>query len=84
MGSLENKGFDLELNAKILTGRFKWNAGAVWFKNNINVLDLGDMEEYPGAWTLSWDWRPFPIKAGFQVRVGLEQISKGETLAVQR
>src|SRR3546814_5135916 len=22
------------------------------------------MDEYPGAWTVSWDWRPFPIKVG--------------------
>ncbi|HEY9560052.1 MAG TPA: TonB-dependent receptor [Anseongella sp.] len=64
LGSLENKGMELEVNAKVLTGKLKWDVGAVWFKNDVEVLDLGGMDEYPGAWTVSWDWRPFPIKVG--------------------
>src|SRR3546814_20709564 len=55
---------ELEVNAKVLTGKLKWDVGAVWFKNDVEVLDLGGMDEYPGAWTVSWDWRPFPIKVG--------------------
>jgi hypothetical protein len=64
LGSLENKGAELEVNGKLLTGTLKWDMGLVWFKNNIKVLDLGGMEEYPGSWVQSWDWRPFPIRVG--------------------
>ncbi|OCX52033.1 SusC/RagA family protein [Mucilaginibacter sp. PPCGB 2223] len=41
VGSVENKGFELSLNARNFVGDFKWNTGIVFAVNRNKVLSLG-------------------------------------------
>ncbi|WP_158797908.1 TonB-dependent receptor [Pedobacter sp. L105] len=41
VGSVQNKGFELNLNTKNLTGAFTWNTGIVFAVNRNKVLSLG-------------------------------------------
>ena len=42
MGKIENRGFELGLVAKILTGDFKWDLGVNFSKNKNTILELPD------------------------------------------
>src|SRR5690606_36781355 len=42
VGSVKNKGLELELNTKNLTGAFRWNTSANIAFNNNKVLQLGN------------------------------------------
>lgn len=65
LGSLQNKGIELAINGTIIEKKnFKWDMGFNYF-NDINlVTSLGGLDEYPGGYTLWWDWRPYVIKVG--------------------
>jgi TonB-linked SusC/RagA family outer membrane protein len=40
MGEIENRGFEIGISGKILTGNLKWDLGVNFSKNNNTILDL--------------------------------------------
>jgi TonB-linked SusC/RagA family outer membrane protein len=51
VGSVENKGFELVLNANVLTGAFKWTTGFNIARNDNKVLELAEGQDIidPGS-----------------------------------
>ena len=43
-GSLENKGFEMQLSSNVLSGTFKWRTTVNFFTNKNNVTDLGGIK----------------------------------------
>jgi TonB-linked SusC/RagA family outer membrane protein len=41
VGVVGNKGFEFQLNAKVLTGKLKWNSTLTYSSNRTEVIDLG-------------------------------------------
>ncbi|MGC4235823.1 MAG: TonB-dependent receptor [Niabella sp.] len=65
MGALTNRGFELELSGvPIRKKNLQWRVSANAYRNLIKVTSLGDLQEYPGGYTLWWDWRPYRIMVG--------------------
>lgn len=65
MGALSNRGFEIELSGLVINKKdLQWRIGVNAFRNMIKVTDLGGLQEYPGGYTLWWDWRPYRIMVG--------------------
>ena len=65
LGSLENKGVELEISGLIVDRKdFRWRVNGNISTNRIKVTDLGGLDSYPGGYTLWWDWRPYKIRVG--------------------
>ncbi len=64
LGSLENKGLELQVFGVLVDKAFKWDVTGTWFKNEIIITDLGDVDTYPGRFVVRWNWNPFEIRVG--------------------
>jgi TonB-linked SusC/RagA family outer membrane protein len=65
LGALENKGVELEISGLIVDKKdWRWRMSGNISTNKIKVTDLGGLNEYPGGYTLWWDWRPYKIRVG--------------------
>lgn len=65
MGALRNRGFEVELSGLVINQKdLQWRVSGNIYRNIIKVTDLGGMDEYPGGYTLWWDWRPYRVKVG--------------------
>lgn len=56
IGQISNKGIELEINGRILTREFKWDASFNAAKNVNKVLDLGGVEERITTDTYGMSW----------------------------
>ncbi len=63
-GELENRGFELNLNADVFKGDFNWNTGVIFFKNESEVTRL--------------DVEPFNL-GGFGTGLGTFRIEEGKS-----
>jgi TonB-linked SusC/RagA family outer membrane protein len=52
VGSVENKGIEISMNANPLTRAFKWNSGITFSLNRNKVVSLGETKEIPYRTTL--------------------------------
>ncbi len=65
MGALNNRGFEVEVSGLVIDRKdWQWRVSGNVYRNLIKVTSLGDIQEYPGGYTLWWDWRPYRIIVG--------------------
>ncbi|MEI9806804.1 MAG: TonB-dependent receptor [Bacteroidota bacterium] len=64
LGSIKNKGVELQMNAVLADKEFKWDISANYSKNINKITDLGDADMVPGRWVISYDFYPFKLKVG--------------------
>lgn len=59
-GEIQNKGIELEVNTKQMTGDFKWETSFNFTRNRNKVVDLGKVEEIVvnDAFGMNWLLRP--------------------------
>lgn len=69
MGSIENKGIDVDVSADILTGKLCWTLSGNFSINRNKVLDMGGMAEFTGKTYISTG--DFPLNQPVHIiRVG--------------
>lgn len=64
IGSVMNRGFEVQVNARIADKAVKWEVGANISRNINRIQDLGDAQMLPGRWVISYDFYPFKLKVG--------------------
>jgi TonB-linked SusC/RagA family outer membrane protein len=69
MGSIENKGIDVDVSADIFTGKLGWTLSGNFSINRNKVLDMGGMSEFTGKTYISTG--DFPLNQPVHIiRVG--------------
>ncbi len=53
LGSVENRGFELALSAKVLTGKLAWDVSGDFFFNRNKIIDLGGASSFLGPQLLA-------------------------------
>lgn len=75
-GTIENKGYEFDLNVKIFTGKFKWDASGNLSVNRNKITSLGSIESFPaptfgavGGQSLNIAKVGYPIGAFYGYRI---------------
>ena len=70
IGSVENKGLEITLNAKLINAsKFSWNSSMNFAFNSNKILSLNDGQEALLS-TISWDNTPWKSQPGYIAKVG--------------
>lgn len=90
-GTIENKGFEFDVNAQILTRSFKWDVSGNFSVNKNKIISLGSIESFPapaygtvGGQSLNIAKVGYPIGAFYGYRIigiyqNQEEIDAGPT-----